>query len=137
MPLALSLATSWTGLEWLRGHVLTGFPWNLAAYTLADWLPFAQVASLVGSYGLGVTLGYMVVTYEPFGFGASLWWDIKPIAAGIFGVPMGFLGVLVGSLLTKPPAPEESEVAEWVRFPDPSASRRWQDGDLRPTGPLR
>ena len=87
--------------------------------------------------GLGVTLGYMVVTYEPFGFGASLWWDIKPIAAGIFGVPMGFLGVLVGSLLTKPPAPEESEVAEWVRFPDPSASRRWQDGDLRPTGPLR
>ena len=45
LPLSLSLATSWTGLEWLRGHVLTGFPWNLAAYTLADWLPFAQVAS--------------------------------------------------------------------------------------------
>lgn len=56
LPLALSLATSWTGLEWLRGHVLTGFPWNLAAYTLADWLPFAQVASLVGSYGLGFLL---------------------------------------------------------------------------------
>ena len=56
LPLALSLATSWTGLEWLRGHVLTGFPWNLAAYTLADWLPFAQVSSLVGSYGLGFLL---------------------------------------------------------------------------------
>ena len=56
LPLSLSLATSWTGLEWLRGHVLTGFPWNLAAYTLADWLPFAQVASLVGSYGLGFLL---------------------------------------------------------------------------------
>lgn len=56
LPLALSLATSWTGLEWLRGHVLTGFPWDLAAYTLADWLPFAQVASLVGSYGLGFLL---------------------------------------------------------------------------------
>ncbi len=56
LPLALSLATSWTGFEWLRGHVLTGFPWNLAAYTLADWLPFAQMASLVGSYGLGFLL---------------------------------------------------------------------------------
>jgi apolipoprotein N-acyltransferase len=56
LPLALSLATGWTGFEWLRGHVLTGFPWNLAAYTLADWLPFAQVASLVGSYGLGFLL---------------------------------------------------------------------------------
>ena len=56
LPLSLSLATGWTGFEWLRGHVLTGFPWNLAAYTLADWLPFAQVASLVGSYGLGFLL---------------------------------------------------------------------------------
>lgn len=56
VPLSLSLATTWTGFEWLRGHVLTGFPWNLAAYTLADWLPFAQVASLVGSYGLGFLL---------------------------------------------------------------------------------
>jgi apolipoprotein N-acyltransferase len=56
LPLSLSLATSWTGLEWLRGHVLTGFPWNLAAYTLADWLPLAQMASLVGSYGLGFLL---------------------------------------------------------------------------------
>lgn len=53
---ALSLATSWALAEWLRGHALTGFPWNLAAYTLADWLPFAQVASLVGSYGLGFLL---------------------------------------------------------------------------------
>ncbi|AWB50889.1 apolipoprotein N-acyltransferase (plasmid) [Gemmobacter aquarius] len=56
LPLSLSLATGWTGLEWLRGHVLTGFPWNLAAYTLADWLPLAQMASLVGSYGLGFLL---------------------------------------------------------------------------------
>lgn len=56
LPLSLSLATGWTCLEWLRGHVLTGFPWNLAAYTLADWLPLAQMASLVGSYGLGFLL---------------------------------------------------------------------------------
>lgn len=56
LPLALSLATSWTATEWLRGHVLTGFPWNLAAYTLADWPIAAQAASLVGSYGLGFVL---------------------------------------------------------------------------------
>lgn len=56
LPAALSLASSWAVLEWLRGHVLTGFPWNLAAYALADWGLFAQTASLVGSYGLSFLL---------------------------------------------------------------------------------
>lgn len=56
LPSALSLATSWTIAEWLRGHVLTGFPWNLAAYALADWTILAQAASVLGSYGLGFVL---------------------------------------------------------------------------------
>ena len=46
LPLALSMATSWTATEWLRGHVLTGFPWNLAAYTLSDWPVAAQASSV-------------------------------------------------------------------------------------------
>ena len=33
----LAFATSWTVAEWLRGHVLTGFPWNLAGYALLDY----------------------------------------------------------------------------------------------------
>ena len=56
LPPALSLATFWTVGEWLRGHVLTGFPWNLAAYALANWTSLSQGASVVGSYGLGFVL---------------------------------------------------------------------------------
>ena len=56
LPPALSLATAWAASEWLRGHVVTGFPWNLAAYTLADWTVLSQAASVVGSYGLGFLL---------------------------------------------------------------------------------
>lgn len=56
LPAALSLATSWAAAEWLRGHVLTGFAWNLAAYALADWTVLSQAASVVGSYGLGFLL---------------------------------------------------------------------------------
>lgn len=47
------LAVVWTTFEWLRGHVLTGFPWNLIGESLAassDAL--MQVAALVGAYGL-------------------------------------------------------------------------------------
>ena len=49
---AVVLAAAWTGGEWLRGHVLTGFPWNLAAYALTDLAAMRQPAAWVGSYGL-------------------------------------------------------------------------------------
>ncbi|SFQ24123.1 Apolipoprotein N-acyltransferase [Tranquillimonas alkanivorans] len=53
-PLASSLllATCWFGTEWLRGHLLTGFPWNLAGYTLVEYDALRQPAAWIGSYGL-------------------------------------------------------------------------------------
>jgi apolipoprotein N-acyltransferase len=38
--------------EWLRGHAFTGFPWNSFGTIWADFLPMAQISSLVGMYGL-------------------------------------------------------------------------------------
>lgn len=38
--------------DWLRGHVLTGFPWNSFGYAFGDSLVLAQSASVVGIYGL-------------------------------------------------------------------------------------
>ena len=49
----LLFATCWAVTEWLRGHILTGFPWNLAAYALVDYAALRQPAAWVGSYGLG------------------------------------------------------------------------------------
>src|SRR5262249_11960890 len=48
----LALAASLTVSEWLRGHVLTGFPWNAFGYALSEPLALAQTASLVGLWGL-------------------------------------------------------------------------------------
>ncbi len=38
--------------EWLRGHVFTGFPWNLPGETWASGSAPSQAAALVGAYGL-------------------------------------------------------------------------------------
>lgn len=48
----LAFAAAVTISEWLRGHILTGFPWNLFGYALAEPLALAQVTSLIGIWGL-------------------------------------------------------------------------------------
>jgi cation/acetate symporter len=94
------------------------------------WPRANRMGVLLGmSLGLLVTLSYMIATHETFGIFMPLWWDIKPIAAGIFGVPLGFIGIVVGSLLSAPPAPDEADVSDWVRFPASPESQCWQDGD--------
>jgi apolipoprotein N-acyltransferase len=51
---AFAFALFWAGAEWLRGHVLTGFPWNLIGYAWFDWTPVLQSASVFGIYGLSL-----------------------------------------------------------------------------------
>jgi apolipoprotein N-acyltransferase len=48
----IALAASLTISEWLRGHALTGFPWNTLGYALTEPLALAQTASLIGLWGL-------------------------------------------------------------------------------------
>ena len=38
--------------EWVRGHALTGFPWNLPAYGWGASWAVMQSASVIGAYGL-------------------------------------------------------------------------------------
>jgi apolipoprotein N-acyltransferase len=44
----LALALALTAAEWLRGHLLTGFPWNTFGYALTEPLALAQSVSLIG-----------------------------------------------------------------------------------------
>jgi apolipoprotein N-acyltransferase len=48
----LALAVALTLAEWLRGHMFSGFPWNVYGYALISPLWLAQGAALVGLWGL-------------------------------------------------------------------------------------
>lgn len=59
---------SYWGMEWARGHLLTGFPWHLYGYALTGFSVLEQSASLFGVYGLSfcvllvALLGFMGIT---------------------------------------------------------------------------
>ena len=46
------LAAALMASEWLRGNILTGFPWNTLGQALTMPLPLMQASGLIGIYGL-------------------------------------------------------------------------------------
>lgn len=52
LPRVVLLALTLSAAEYLRGHVLTGFPWNLIGYALTWSLPLMQSTAYVGVYAL-------------------------------------------------------------------------------------
>ena len=52
VPRILVFAGAFAALEWVRGHILTGFPWDLPGETWRAGSPISQTAALVGAYGL-------------------------------------------------------------------------------------
>jgi len=89
------------------------------------WGRATGVAASLGMVaGLGTTAYYMVVT-QPwlrgiFGITAPvrLWWDIQPISAGLFGVPVGFAVIVLVSLLTPRPGPRIEQLVNFIRYPN-------------------
>lgn len=49
-----ALAATYAAAEWLRGHILTGFPWNLPGYGWGASLGVLQSTALFGVYGLSL-----------------------------------------------------------------------------------
>jgi apolipoprotein N-acyltransferase len=56
IALVLLLPALWVLLEWLRGLLLTGFPWLLMGYTQVAASPLAGYAPLFGVYGVTLTV---------------------------------------------------------------------------------
>jgi cation/acetate symporter len=83
-------------------------------------------ATLGMAAGLGITFYYMATTQpwlrSVFGVTSSIadntWWGISPISAGLWGVPLGFIVIIVVSLLTPAPDRDTQDLVEHVRYPN-------------------
>ncbi len=83
------------------------------------WRRANKLGAILGmSSGLGICAYYMYITYPFFGVNAPLWWDIAPISSGLFGIPVGIIGVIVGSLISPAPSKEVQELVDHVRYPN-------------------
>jgi cation/acetate symporter len=89
------------------------------------WKRASSMGAVLGmSAGLGITIYYMVMNHPwmrtIFSVDApvSLWFGIQPISAGVFGVPLGFLVIILVSLVTPAPSKETQELVEHVRYPN-------------------
>lgn len=76
----LVLALCWTATEWLRGHLFTGFPWNLTGYVWTPALPVLQSVAIVGIYGLSLLTVAIAALPALLGQERPVW---RPAVAGL------------------------------------------------------
>jgi apolipoprotein N-acyltransferase len=98
----LALGVTLTAAEWLRGHALTGFPWNAFGYALASPLALAQSAALVGLWGM--TFIAIVVFASPATLADDHGETPRPWLPPVLGVAVlaGLGGYGVGHLQRNP-----------------------------------
>jgi apolipoprotein N-acyltransferase len=67
LPRALFFAALWVLAEWLRGWVLTGFPWLAIGYSQTPPSPLAGFAPVLGVYGVSLVCALLAaLIYEVF-----------------------------------------------------------------------
>ncbi|WGF91108.1 apolipoprotein N-acyltransferase [Marinivivus vitaminiproducens] len=84
--LLAALAACWGAAEWLRGHTLTGFPWNLIGYVWGVSDATLQAASVVGIYGLGSVTVALAAAPAIVGRGRPGPRRLRPLAFSALGV---------------------------------------------------
>ncbi len=84
----LAFGVLWTAAEWLRGHLFTGFPWNIAAYAWVEIPEILQSASVLGAWGL--TLLTVVVASLPAAWGARHSRPSIALGLAVLGLGWGY-----------------------------------------------
>jgi cation/acetate symporter len=133
--LVVALIAAWV-TSYKPGHILflVGAAFSLAMSAFFPalvlgifWKRANKWGAVAGiAVGLGVCIYYMLVTYpwlrDVFGItrpiAEYMWFKMNPISAGVFGMPAGFITIVIVSLLTPAPDKETQDFIEHVRYPN-------------------
>lgn len=127
---AITLATSIALFEWLRGHILTGFPWNLPGYAWTFSDAMIQSVSLIGIYGLTLlTLIAILLPGALVSVGGKRGTIVWPLAVSVAILVV----VFVFGLIRLPSAaqPLMDGVALRIVQPDVAQAEKWKPELLR------
>lgn len=131
----VTFAAAWTLADWLRGNILTGFPWNLVGYSWAEFDPMVQSASVLGIYGLTavtVLLGAMPALmvgrkFSSFGF----WWPASTVFL-VLAVMWGAGSARLSAAVSESTGKGENQLVSGVGLrlvqPNIPQSEKWQPG---------
>lgn len=56
IPMTLAVPVVWTGLEFFRAHLLTGFSWYYLGHSQYRWTTLIQISDVVGAYGVSFVM---------------------------------------------------------------------------------
>jgi len=123
--LVVALLAAYTA-SFRSGDILTmvSAAFSLAASTLFPalvlgvfWKRANQQGAIAGMLiGFFISVFYMLIANPALGGSLNQqWFHIAAVSSGVFGVPAGFIAMIVVSLLTPPPAPHTSRLVDQIR----------------------
>lgn len=123
------LAAAWALFEWVRGWLLTGFPWNPVGAVWVSVSPVLQAAAWIGVYGLSMVTVYAAGAFAALAAPGRLRWP-----AAVSGVLLlAALGAAGAVRLAA--APEGAAPDVRLRVVQPSVDQRDKiRGDRRQAG---
>jgi apolipoprotein N-acyltransferase len=117
------------GFEWLRGHLLTGFPWNLPGETWRAGSAPSQLASVLGAYGLSLVT--LAIAAAPAAALSARGRRERWIAAGAAAAALAGLYGFGWIRLAHPPAPDPRAPLVRVVQPDVKQESKYDEASYR------
>jgi apolipoprotein N-acyltransferase len=151
LPRLFVFAVCYALAEWLRGHVFTGFPWDIPAYAWGASFSILQSVSLIGAYGLSlltILLGTSFAVF--FGQEKPRAWLVPVAMTSLFvaffvGGLLRLQAVEVGDVpgvnlrIVQPDVPQQEKyqpdlrVRNWRRLVLQSIAKHGQNSNQAPT----